>query len=116
MFGFIAGRIASNIVGKLMIALTVSVVATATVGLIIDSIGKGKAYERELDIRVEIAEDDDLVLEAQSAAIDVYKRDIRTARASIDDFRRKQMVLTTEIPKLPEDKTGIPKCVEICKY
>ena len=116
MFGLLASNIAGNIIGKLMIALTVSVVATATVGIIIDNLGKGKAYERELDIRAEISENDDLVREAQSAAIDDYKRDLRDARESINDFRRKHIVLSAKIPKLPEDKTGIPKCLAICKY
>ena len=110
------GLITGSIFGKVLIALTISVVATATVGIVIDNLGKGKAYERELFIRAEIANEDSKIIDAHSATIDEYKRDLRSLRIRVADFRRERDALTAQLPKTPTDETGIPKCLEICKY
>lgn len=112
MFGLIAGSFTS----KLVIASALALIAKFAIGSMIDELGKGKAYEREIEIRAAITKEDSKLIAAQSSTIEQYKQDLRITQRQVDDFRSKQERKRADLPKTPEDKDKVMVCPEICIY
>lgn len=112
MFSLLAGSFLS----KLVIAGALAGIAMFAVGSVIDGIGKGAAYERELQIRAAVAENDAVINKELTVSVGVHRVALDKANVKINALEKDINESRRALPPIPEDISEIKQCPKLCRF